>query len=537
MSVAEDVRPRDPRVTFISTDTTLVYTPFFADFGPFDLGLIYTFCKQLKDLLNKSNKPVVYYCVDHMHRKANAAVLICSYMIIIEKASVENAYKPFFGINFVPFRDAGFSINTYPCTVLDCICAIHHSISENIFQYEKFSLKSFQKLRQLEDGDFSWVIPGKFIAFSGPREEKTEISPGCFTLSPFEYIPRLKRLGVTCVVRFNSSCYDSRIFLQSGIHHFDLCYEDGGIPTEAILQKFLYICEREKGAIAVHCKAGLGRTMTNIAAYMIKHYGYSAREAIAWCRICRPGSIIGPQQQFLLVHEEKLRTEGLKYKQYQLEMSIVIRSSSMSFSEDREIVNASRKTSDASKINEEIVDMTPCLGKQSDTLVNVELGHEDNEITASCNSLEDDKPSPRSIENSEEDRYISYSNTIENTRAMQQPKPLHQRLRQKPTPIELIKNISTQVFSKRIGSTTSNMKQELPSESNIPLPLLMSPTTPRSKSDSCVAGQQVINTSNVSDQVSEILSRSQSEFSAVRTHSETSSALTSSTLPSLRTTK
>lgn len=64
----------------------------------------------------------------------------------------------------------------------------------------------------------------------------------------------------------------------------DLYYEDGGNPTEEILQAFLQICETERGAIAVHCKAGLGRTGTNIAAYMMKHYGYTAKETIAWCR-------------------------------------------------------------------------------------------------------------------------------------------------------------------------------------------------------------------------------------------------------------
>jgi protein tyrosine phosphatase len=66
--------------------------------------------------------------------------------------------------------------------------------------------------------------------------------------------------------------------------HVDLYYEDGGNPTEEILQAFLQICETERGAIAVHCKAGLGRTGTNIAAYMIKHYGYTAKETMAWCR-------------------------------------------------------------------------------------------------------------------------------------------------------------------------------------------------------------------------------------------------------------
>lgn len=32
---------------------------------------------------------------------------------------------------------------------------------------------------------------------------------------------------------------------------------------------------------------------------MMKHYNLTAAETIAWIRICRPGSIIGPQQNFV----------------------------------------------------------------------------------------------------------------------------------------------------------------------------------------------------------------------------------------------
>ena len=45
--------------------------------------------------------------------------------------------------------------------------------------------------------------------------------------------------------------------------------------------------------------AGLGRTGTLIGLYIMKHYKFTAAETIAWIRICRPGAVIGPQQNFL----------------------------------------------------------------------------------------------------------------------------------------------------------------------------------------------------------------------------------------------
>ena len=40
--------------------------------------------------------------------------------------------------------------------------------------------------------------------------------------------------------------------------------------------------------------------------HLIKNYGFTAHEAIGWIRICRPGSIIGPQQQFLVKYETSI---------------------------------------------------------------------------------------------------------------------------------------------------------------------------------------------------------------------------------------
>lgn len=91
-------------------------------------------------------------------------------------------------------------------------------------------------------------------------------------------------------------------------------FPDGTTPPKKILLDFLRISETTPGAIAIHCKAGLGRTGSLIAAYIIKHYMLHAKEAIAWIRICRPGSVIGGQQGWLESVEPYLRRQGYHYR-------------------------------------------------------------------------------------------------------------------------------------------------------------------------------------------------------------------------------
>ena len=178
------------------------------------------------------------------------------------------------------------------------------------YNHATFNPDEYEHYERVENGDFNWIVPGKFLAFSGPTQTPIAYVDGVKTNTPETYYEYFKANNVTGVVRFNNKVYDRKKFLDAGFNHYDLYFADGGNPTDAILKKFLEITESEKGALAVHCKAGLGRTGTLISLYLMKHFGVTTPEIISWLRLCRPGSVIGPQQNFLQEMEKRMHKEG-----------------------------------------------------------------------------------------------------------------------------------------------------------------------------------------------------------------------------------
>ncbi|XP_074044369.1 dual specificity protein phosphatase CDC14A isoform X4 [Macrotis lagotis] len=304
---------------YFSTDEELVYENFYADFGPLNLAMVYRYCCKLNKKLKSyslSRKKIVHYTSFDQRKRANAAFLIGSYAVIYLKKTPEEVYRALIaGSNppYLPFRDASFGNCTYNLTILDCLQGIRKGLQHGFFDFESFDVEEYEHYERVENGDFNWIVPGKFLAFSGPHP-KSKIENGYPLHAPEAYFPYFKKNNVTTIIRLNKKIYEAKRFTDAGFEHYDLFFIDGSTPSDNIVRRFLNICENTDGAIAVHCKAGLGRTGTLIACYVMKHYRFTHAEIIAWIRICRPGSIIGPQQHFLEEKQTSLWVQGDIYR-------------------------------------------------------------------------------------------------------------------------------------------------------------------------------------------------------------------------------
>ena len=177
-------------------------------------------------------------------------------------------------------------------------------------------------------GDFNWIT-SQFLAFASPQHKPVasipRSSPDFARLphtiqavensdlpQPFKNVLcHFKERNIGLVVRLNSELYSPSYFAALGIEHVDMIFDDGTCPPLPLVKKFIRLAHEiittQKKSIAVHCKAGLGRTGCLIGAYLIYRYGFTANDLIAFMRFMRPGMVVGPQQHWLHINQGTFR--------------------------------------------------------------------------------------------------------------------------------------------------------------------------------------------------------------------------------------
>ena len=140
--------------------------------------------------------------------------------------------------------------------------------------------------------NFSWIIEEKLAGSAIPTSK--------------EEIDWIKQEGVKSIVTIREEPLEDEWIKD--VNYLHVHSNDMGVPEfDDLVSSVDFIHERlvNNEPVMVHCLAGLGRTGTILACYLIKYEKMSSDDAITRIRKQRPGSIQSYSQEEIIFRFEK----------------------------------------------------------------------------------------------------------------------------------------------------------------------------------------------------------------------------------------
>lgn len=144
---------------------------------------------------------------------------------------------------------------------------------------------------------FRWVVPGMLAGTPQPG-----------VVAPVDHdLTLLCQVGITHLITLTETDMDQDALLRHGLKNTHLPIFDRKAPSASQMHMLLVRMQRlmEAGEVlAVHCKAGLGRTGLALATWLVRDGGLGAEAAVERLRKINPGYIQSDEQLAFLHHYE-----------------------------------------------------------------------------------------------------------------------------------------------------------------------------------------------------------------------------------------